>query len=50
MRRAPDCAAVGTEGCFVMTVACSIKLSDEEILNILRRVDEFRQWDQQNKT
>jgi hypothetical protein len=27
-----------------MTVACSIKLSDEEKLNILRRVDEFRQW------
>jgi hypothetical protein len=27
-----------------MTVACSIKLSDEERLNILRRVDEFRQW------
>jgi hypothetical protein len=27
-----------------MTVTCSIKLSDEEKLNILRRVDEFRQW------
>ena len=27
-----------------MTVACSIKLSDEQKLNILRRVDEFRQW------
>jgi hypothetical protein len=27
-----------------MRVACSIKLSDEEKLNILRRVDEFRQW------
>jgi hypothetical protein len=27
-----------------MTVACSIKLSDEEKLNILRRVDQFRQW------
>jgi hypothetical protein len=27
-----------------MTVACSIKLSHEEKLNILRRVDEFRQW------
>jgi hypothetical protein len=27
-----------------MTVARSIKLSDEEKLNILRRVDEFRQW------
>jgi hypothetical protein len=26
------------------------ELSDEEKLNILRRVDEFRQWDQQNKT
>jgi len=27
-----------------MTVACSIKSSDEEKLNILRRVDQFRQW------
>jgi hypothetical protein len=27
-----------------MTVACSIKLSDKEKLNILRQVDEFRQW------
>jgi hypothetical protein len=27
-----------------MTVAYSIKLSDEEKLNLLRRVDEFRQW------
>jgi hypothetical protein len=27
-----------------MTVACSIKLSDEEKLDVLRRVDEFRQW------
>ncbi len=27
-----------------MTVACSIKLSDEEKLNVLRRVDQFWQW------
>jgi hypothetical protein len=27
-----------------MTVACSIKLSDEEKLNMLRRLDQFRQW------
>ena len=27
-----------------MTLACSIRSSDEEKLNILRRVDQFRQW------
>jgi hypothetical protein len=27
-----------------MTVTCSIKLSDEEKLDVLRRVDEFQQW------
>jgi hypothetical protein len=44
IRRSPHCAAIGTEGCLGMTVACSIRLSDEEKLNILRRVDQFRQW------
>jgi hypothetical protein len=40
----PHCAAVGTEGWLGMTGICSIRLSDEEKLNILRRVDQFRQW------
>jgi hypothetical protein len=44
IRRSPDCAGIGTEGCLAMTLASSSRLSDEEKLNILRRVDQFREW------
>jgi hypothetical protein len=44
IRRWPDCAGIGTEGCLAMALASLIRLSDEEKLNILRRVDQFRQW------
>jgi hypothetical protein len=44
IRRSPDCAGIGTEGCLAMPLAFSIKLSDEGKLNILQQVDQFRQW------
>ncbi len=44
IRRSPDCAGIGTEGCLDMILAFSGRLSDEEKLNILRRVDQFREW------
>lgn len=44
IRRSPDCAPVNMDGCLAMTVACSVGLSDEEKLSILRRRDQFRQW------
>ena len=42
--RSPDCAAVDTKGWFVVSSLSSITLSDEEKLDVLRRLDQFRQW------
>jgi hypothetical protein len=44
IRRSPDCAGIGTEGGLAMALASSIELCDAEKLNVLRRLDQFRQW------
>jgi hypothetical protein len=44
IRRLPDCATIGETACFAMALVSPIKLSDEEKLEILQRLDQFRQW------
>lgn len=44
IRWSPDCATIGTGGCFGVALVSSIKLSDVDKLHALRRLDQFRQW------
>jgi hypothetical protein len=42
--RPPDCATIAGTASLAMTLVSTVKLSDQEKLAILRRLDQFRQW------
>jgi hypothetical protein len=42
--RLPDCATIAGTASLAMTLVSAVKLSDQEKLNILQRLDQFRDW------